>query len=198
MSLWPFWQTCPERDAAAWLRLCWCALCLPSGGSVQHLVHHRPGGPGPSLALHGGRRGHVHSGLCRMHRSTPGKHVSTQVCMFHDKASSFHAAVMNAWEIVSIANDLSAHHFLSSCCSSLCFWESSFSWSWQRESWHLSLRTGLKTSSTCSSTITSGRTGTTSICRTSSISLRNTYVESSSYTLEIIVWQNNMHTNFPH
>lgn len=56
---------------------------------------------------------------------------------------------------------------LLSCCSSLCFWESSFSWSSRQESWHLSLRTGLKTNSTCSSTITSGRIETTSIYRTS-------------------------------
>ena len=90
-------------------------------------------------------------------------------------------SVMNGEKIDSIVR-----HCLSSCCSSLCFWESSFSWSWRRESWHLSLRTGSKTSSTCSSTITSGRTAMTSICRTSSTSLRNMYVEktASSFTIE--------------
>lgn len=100
---------CPERDAAAWETHCVVVLRLsPPGGSVQHLVHHRPGGPGPSLALHGGRGGHVHSGLCRMHRSSPGKHVSAQVCMFHAETSSLHAAVTNDEKTHSVVFSLPA------------------------------------------------------------------------------------------
>lgn len=52
------------------------------GSSLQHLIHHWPGWSGPSLALHGGRWCHVHPGLCRMHRSTEGKHLPAQVCTF--------------------------------------------------------------------------------------------------------------------
>lgn len=148
-------------------------LCLsPPGCSVQHLIHYRPGGSGPSLAFHGGRGGHVHSWLRWLHRSAAGKHVSAQVCMFHDKKM-----LQAACRQRGLCKCIIVHISSSFCHSSLCSWESSFSWSWQRESWHLSLRTGLKTSLTCSSTITFERTGTTSTCRTSSISLRNMYAD---------------------
>ena len=168
----------PERDAAAWLTLCVVLCLLAPGGPVQHLIHHRPWWSGPGLALHGGWGHHVHSGVCRMHWSAARKHLPAQVCMFHDKNNvtiCTHRWIMAKCNSANPNVNLSSFLFpCSSCRSSPCFLESSFSWSLRPESWRLSLRTGLKTSSTCSSTITSERTGTTSIFRTSSISHRNT------------------------
>lgn len=52
------------------------------GRPLQHLIHHRPGGFWPSLALLGGGWCDVHPRLCWLHRSAAWKLFPAQICMF--------------------------------------------------------------------------------------------------------------------
>lgn len=52
------------------------------GCSLQHLVHHRPGGFRPRLALSRGGRCDVYSRLCRLYWRAAWKLLPAQVCTF--------------------------------------------------------------------------------------------------------------------